>query len=54
MLTATRILTDAKTLLQVEGSGSENIIINAGDTKKASNPILFENGSSKNAVTIRS
>jgi polygalacturonase len=54
MLTAIRLLTAAKTFLQVEGSGSENIIIDGGDTRKADNAISFENGSTKNAVTIRS
>jgi polygalacturonase len=54
MLSATRLLTAAKTFLKVEGSDSENIIIDGGDTRKAGNSVLFGNGSTKNAVTIRS
>lgn len=54
LLTATRLLSSAKSFLQVEGANSENIIVDGGDLRKANNPIAFENGASKNAVVFRS
>lgn len=53
LFTATKLLTAAKTFLQVEGTGSENIIVDGGDIRKAGNAIAFENGATKNAVALR-
>jgi hypothetical protein len=53
-LAATRVLTPAKTFLQVEGADSENIIVEGGDLKKAMNTIAFGNGGNKNSVSYKS
>ena len=53
LMTATKLLSPAKTFMQVEGSASENIIVDGGDLKKATNAIAFENGATKNSITQR-
>jgi hypothetical protein len=50
LLTATRVLTPAATFLRVEGSSSEGIVVNGGDTRKAKQQVIFENGASKTSV----
>jgi hypothetical protein len=54
LFTATRLLSPAKTFLQVEGAASENITVNGGDFRKAGNPLAFENGANKNSVLFHS
>jgi polygalacturonase len=54
LITATRLLSPAKTFLQVEGSDSENIIVDGGDITKAGSSVGFEKGASKSAVVLRS
>jgi hypothetical protein len=54
LFSATRLLTPAKTFLQVEGNSSENITVDGGNLRKAGNSTAFENGASKSAVFLRS
>lgn len=54
LLNAVRVLTPAKTFLQVEGNESDNIIVEAADLKKAASTFSFENGAVKSAVKYRS
>jgi hypothetical protein len=54
MFTATRLLSPAKTFLQVEGAASENIIVTGSDMKKATRPLDFQNGAAKNSVSNKS
>lgn len=54
LFTAIRVLTPAATLLQVEGTATENIKIDGGDTSKAAKALAVVNGANKKAVTIRS
>src|SRR5687767_8913035 len=52
LLTATRVLTSAATLLRVEGAASEGIVLDGGDLGKASRTVLFENGAVKESVKL--
>jgi hypothetical protein len=54
MFSSARLLSAAKTFLQVEGESSENIIVNNSDIKKATNAVAFENGANKNSVSSKS
>jgi hypothetical protein len=53
LFSATRLLSPAKTFLQVEGTNNENIVIDGGDLKKAVNITAFENGGNKQSVLIK-
>jgi hypothetical protein len=53
LLTATRVLTPASIFLQVEGAGSEGIIVDGGDLSKASQPLTVKSGASEKAVRLR-
>lgn len=53
LFSAIRVLTPAKVFLQVEGAGSENIIVEGGDLKKAGQILAFENGAGKHAVSYK-
>jgi hypothetical protein len=53
LLTATRLLAPAAIFLQVEGVGSENIIIDGGDVSKAAKPLAFQNGGAEKSVKLR-
>ena len=53
LLTATRVLTPAAALLQVEGAGSHGIAIDGGDIAKAATPVVFEAGAARDAVRLR-
>jgi polygalacturonase len=52
LFTATRLLSPAKTFLQVEGASCENIIVDGGDLKKATNTTAFENGADQKEVLL--
>ncbi|RYZ24915.1 MAG: glycoside hydrolase [Chitinophagaceae bacterium] len=52
LFTAARLLTPAKTFLQVEGKDCENIAINGGDIRKATEPVAYAFGATKNSVSI--
>jgi hypothetical protein len=54
MFSATRLLSAAKTFLQVEGEASENIILSSSDIRKAADAVAFENGANKNSVFNKS
>jgi hypothetical protein len=53
LLTATRVLTPAGTLLQVEGADSNGIVVNGGDFRKATQALAFENGAAKTAALVQ-
>lgn len=53
LFSATRLLTPSKVFLQVEGAGSENIIVDGGDLKKAAQALAYEQGARKNAVSLK-
>jgi len=53
LLSATKLLTPAAGFLRVEGAASEGIIVDGGDIRKAAQPVIFENGATKNAVQLR-
>jgi hypothetical protein len=53
LLTATRLLTPAAIFLQVEGSASERIKIDGGDTSRATIPLAFKNGAKESVVKLR-
>lgn len=50
LLTAPRLLTPAKTFLQVEGSGSSGLLVQGGDLRKCAERFAFVRGADKNAV----
>jgi polygalacturonase len=52
LLTGTKLLTPAATFLRVEGASSENIVIAAGDIRKAVQPVLFDSGANKESVKL--
>jgi polygalacturonase len=53
LFTATKLLSPAVTFLRVEGSFSENIVVDGGDLRKAAQPLAFESGAVKESVTLR-
>lgn len=53
LLTGARLLTGAAAFLQVEGAGSESIIIDGGDTRKATQAVVFKDGASAGSVQQR-
>ena len=53
LLTATRLLAEAPTFLQVEGANSGSIIVDGGDLSKASSAVAFKSGASQKAVKLR-
>ena len=53
LLTAVRLLTPAASLLRIDGSVSEGIIVDGGDVSKAAKTVLFENGAGKKSVKLR-
>jgi polygalacturonase len=54
LLTAARVLTPAPVFLQVEGAGSQGIMIDGGDLSKAAAPLALKAGASQQAVKVRS
>lgn len=52
LIASSRVLTQAATFLQLEGEGCEGITVNGGDIRKATKPLAFEKGASKNAVVL--
>ncbi|HTE34245.1 MAG TPA: hypothetical protein VK666_27890, partial [Chryseolinea sp.] len=53
LLTATKVLTSAAALLSVEGSASENIVIDGGSLAKAMKKIIYVNGATDASVNLR-
>jgi len=53
LLSATKVLTHAKTFLKVEGATSEGIVVDGGDLRKATQPVVFENGATKESAKFR-
>jgi polygalacturonase len=53
LLTATRLLAPAAIFLQVEGVGSENIIVDGGDVTKAAMPLAFKDGAQPAAAKLK-
>jgi polygalacturonase len=54
LLTGTKLLTKAKAFLQLEGAGSEGIIVDGGDLRKAEKPIVFIKGAAEKSSVVRS
>jgi len=52
LVTAPRVLTPAKTFLQLEGAGNAEIIVNGGDLTQAAEPVAFRSGAEQGAVKI--
>lgn len=50
LITAPRLLSPAKTFLQVEGSESNDILVQGGDLRRATKPFAFANGATQNAL----
>lgn len=53
LLTASRVLTRAAAFLEVEGSGSRDIVVDGGDLSKTATPVAFEGGAGKDSVKLR-
>ena len=53
LLSACRVLGSASVFLQVEGTGSEDILIDGGDLHKAASPLSFQRGATEKSVRIR-
>ena len=53
LISAARILNAAEVFLKVEGAASEGIVVNGGDLRKATLPLLFENGALKESVILQ-
>ena len=53
LMSATRLLTPAAVLLQVEGPASKNITIDGGDISKAGKQLMFTAGAVKEAILVR-
>jgi hypothetical protein len=52
-LSAARLLAPAAVFLQVEGAGSDAILVDGGDLSKAGKPLAFQNGGEEKAVRVR-
>ena len=52
LVTSTRVLTPAKTFLQLEGTGNAGIIVNGGDLTRAAEQVVFRYGAGQDAVKI--
>lgn len=53
LITASRLLGQSKTFLQLEGSSNAEIVIDGGDLIRAQAPLAFHNGADKGAVRLR-
>lgn len=53
LLDSPRVLTPAAVFLQIEGAGSENIIVDGGDLSKTAAPLACKNGATEKAVKLR-
>lgn len=53
LMTASRVLTPAAALLQLEGSGNEAITVEGGDLSKAATPLVFSRGAAPASVKVR-
>ena len=52
-LSGTRVLAPAAAFLDVQGSGSQNILIDGGDLSRAEKPVTFGAGTPQTAVKLR-
>jgi len=53
LLTGCRVLTPAAVFLQMEGAGSEAIVVDGGDLSKAAKALAFVSGADSKAVKLR-
>lgn len=53
LLTATRVLTPSPIFLQLEGVGTDSIIVDGGDLSNAKSPVAYKNGATEKAVKLR-
>ncbi|HWR37398.1 MAG TPA: glycosyl hydrolase family 28 protein [Clostridia bacterium] len=53
LMTASRVLTPAAVMLQLEGSRNEAITVEGGDLSKAASPVAFSRGAAPASVKVR-
>jgi hypothetical protein len=53
LLTAPRVLEQAASFLQLEGSGNERIVVDGGDISGAKTALTFKAGATKSSVKMR-
>jgi hypothetical protein len=53
LLTAPRVLTQASTFLQLEGTGNDRIVIDGGDISSATTALSYKDGATSSAVKLR-
>jgi len=53
LLTAPRVLAQAATFLQLEGTGNDRIVVDGGDISNAATALSFKDGASNSAVKLR-
>jgi hypothetical protein len=53
LISAPRVLTQAATFLQLEGSGNDRIVVDGGDISKAATALAFKGSASNSAVKLR-
>ncbi|MBO9199392.1 MULTISPECIES: glycoside hydrolase family 28 protein [Niastella] len=52
LIAAARVLSSAAAFLQVEGEGSDGIVVNGGDLRKALKPLVLEKGAGQHSVEM--
>jgi hypothetical protein len=53
LVSAPRVLAQAATFLQLEGSGNERIVVDGGDISNATTALAFKAGANNSAVKLR-
>jgi len=53
LLTAPRVLAQAATFLQLEGTGNNRIVVDGGDISSAATALSFKDGATSSAVKLR-
>ena len=53
LVSAPRVLAQATTFLQLEGSGNERIVVDGGDISSATTALAFKAGANNSAVKLR-
>jgi polygalacturonase len=53
LLTAPRVLSQAATFLQLEGTGNDRIVVDGGDISNAATALSFRDGANSSAVKLR-
>lgn len=53
LVTAPRVLTPAAAFLRLEGAANRGIIVDGGDLSKVARPVVYANGATAAAITVR-